>query len=55
MVRGDLLLRPPWRRVFGQAWMLTVLLGSLRAYGILGPESESVRQVMNLAIFLVLL
>lgn len=44
------LLRPLWRRVFGQAWVLNlvlfVLLGCLRAYGVLGPERESVRQLI---------
>ena len=44
------LLRPLWRRVFGRAWVLNlvlfVLLGCLRAYGILGPAREGVRQLI---------
>jgi membrane protease YdiL (CAAX protease family) len=56
MVRGDLLLRLLWWRVFGQAWVLSVvlfvLLGGLRAYGTLGPESESVRQLIMAGFFL---
>jgi membrane protease YdiL (CAAX protease family) len=49
-MRRDALLRPLWQRVFGQAWVLNlvlfVLLSGLRAYGILGPERASVRQLI---------
>jgi membrane protease YdiL (CAAX protease family) len=50
------LLRPLWRLVFGRAWILNaslfVLLGCLRAYGILGPGEASVRQLIMLNFFL---
>ena len=50
------LLRPLWRRVFGRAWVLNlvlfVLLGCLRAYGLLGPEEASIRQLILLSFFL---
>jgi membrane protease YdiL (CAAX protease family) len=50
MLENSSLLRPLWRRVFGRAWVLNlvlfVLLGCLRAYGILGPEREGVRQLI---------
>ena len=55
--RADALLRPMWRRAFGRAWVLSLslflILGGLRAYGILGPERASVRQLI-LAGFLVM-
>jgi hypothetical protein len=39
-----------WQRAFGQAWVLSLslflILGGLRAYGILGPERASVRQLI---------
>jgi membrane protease YdiL (CAAX protease family) len=42
----DLLLRPFWQRIFGQAWILNallfILMGFLRAYGMLGPESARI-------------
>jgi len=42
--------------MFGQAWVLNlvlfVLLGAWRAYGILGPETESVRQLILLGFLL---
>ena len=50
------LLRPLWRRVFDRAWVLNlvlfVLLGCLRAYGILGPEREGVRQLIMVGFLL---
>jgi len=55
-VKDNLLLRPLWHRLFGHAWMLTLLLffllGGLRAYGILGPEEASVHQLIMLSFFL---
>lgn len=55
-MRENVLLRPLWRRVFGQAWVLNVvlfvLLGIVRTYGILGPEEASMRQLIMVGFFL---
>lgn len=56
MPRGDdTLLRPLWGRLVGRAWILNLglylVLGGLRAYGILGPDRASVRQLILVSFF----
>lgn len=55
-MNNDSLLRPFWRRLFGRPWILNlvlfILLGSLRAYAILGPETEGVRRLIMVGFLL---
>jgi len=45
------ILRPLWQRIFRQAWIpslvLFLLLGSLRAYGLLGPSRVRMLTLLN--------
>ena len=46
-----IILRPSWQSIFGQAWLLSLvlflLLGGLRAYGLLGPSSVRMLTLLN--------
>ena len=47
------LLRPTWQRIFGQAWILNLVLwlalGGLRAYGLLGPAGARMLVMVGLS------